>query len=112
MIGKEIKGKRETKDRTKQEIRKYKRHGSKLIDGEKFVYTHEDIILPIVMSCRVSRTEAIECRSKLGFKQHYIILSKEQSVISKITKLISNEKILVQHSVLGCRMDLYFLSIN
>ena len=27
-----------------------KRHGSKLIDGEKFVYTHEDIIMPIIMS--------------------------------------------------------------
>ena len=27
-----------------------KRYGSKLIDGEKFVYTHEDIIMPIIMS--------------------------------------------------------------
>ena len=43
-------------------MRKYERHGSKLIDGEKFVYTHEDIIVPIIMSWRVSTTEANEFR--------------------------------------------------
>ena len=51
---KEIKGKCETKNPMKQQIRKYKRHSSKLIDGEKFVCTHEDIIMSIIMSCRVS----------------------------------------------------------
>ena len=40
-----------TKNSTKQQIRKDKRHGSKLIDGEKFMYSHEDIIMPIIMSC-------------------------------------------------------------
>ena len=54
-------------------MRKYERHGSKLTDGEKFVYTHEDIIMPIIMSCRVSTPEAIEFRSKLGFKQNNMI---------------------------------------
>ena len=78
-----------------------KRHGSKLIDGEKFVYTHEDIIMPIIMSWRVSAPEETECRSKSLFKQHDTIMSKEQSVITKITKIFSNEKILLQHSVLG-----------
>ena len=33
------------------------------------------------MSCRVSTPEAIEFRSKLGFKHHNIRLCKEQSVI-------------------------------
>ena len=47
------------------------------------------------MSCRASTPEAIEFRSKLGFKQHDIILRKKQSVISKVTKLLSNEKILL-----------------
>ena len=78
-----------------------KRHGSKLIDGEKFVYTHEDIIMPIIMSWRVSAPEEIKFRSKSLFKQHDTIMSKEQSVITKITKIFSNEKILLQHSVLG-----------
>ena len=72
------------------------------------MYTHEDIIMPIIMSCRVSIPEAFEFISKLGFKQYDIILSKEQSVISKITKSFSNEKILLQHSILAYRSDLYF----
>ena len=60
------------------------------------------------MCCRVSTPEAIEFRFKLGFRQHDIILSKEQSMISKVTKLFSNEKILLQHSVLDYKIDLYF----
>ena len=98
-----------TKNPAKQQIRKYKRHGSKLISGEKFVHTYEDIIMSITMICRVSTPKAIEFRSKLGFKQHDIILSKEQLVISKRTKLFSNEKMLQQHSVLGSRIDFIFL---
>ena len=98
-----------TKNPAKQQIRKYKRHGSKLISGENFVHTYEDIIMSITMICRVSTPKAIEFRSKLGFKQHDIILSKEQLVISKRTKLFSNEKMLQQHSVLGSRIDFIFL---
>ena len=105
LVDKESKGRYETKNPTKQQIRKYKRHRSKLIDGKKFVYTHDDIM---IMSCRVSTPEAIECRSKLGFKRNEVMLSIEQSVISKTTKLFSNEKILLQHSALGYRIDLYF----
>ena len=44
------------------------------------MYAHEDIIMPIIMSFRVSTLEAIEFRSKLEFKQHDIMLCKEQSV--------------------------------
>ena len=43
------------------------------------------------MSRTLSTPEAIAFRSKLGFKQHDIILSKEKSVISK-TKLFLIEK--------------------
>ena len=59
------------------------------------------------MSCRVSTPATIEFRSKLGFTRHDIILTKEQSLISKITKLFANQKILLQHSVLDYRIDLY-----
>ena len=44
------------------------------------------------MRFRVSTPEAIGFKSGLGFKQHDITLSKEQSVILKVTKLFSNEK--------------------
>ena len=47
-------------------------------------------------------------RSKLGFKLHDIIMCKEESVTLKIIKVISNEKILLQHSVLNYQIDLYF----
>ena len=60
------------------------------------------------MSRSVSTSEAIKIRSKLGFQQYDLILSEKKSVILKITKLSSNEKILLQHSVLGYRIDLYF----
>ena len=76
-----------------------------MIEAEKFLYTHEDIIMPIIMS---STSEAIKFRSKLGYKKHDITLSKEQSVESKIKKLFSNESILLQHSVLGYKIHLYF----
>ena len=82
LINKEIRGKFGTINLTDKQIREYKRHGSELIDDEKTVHTHENIIIPIIMSCRLSTPKAIEFRSRLGFKQH----DKEQSVISKITK--------------------------
>ena len=108
LIDKEIKSKFYTKNPTNDQIREYKRHGSELIGGEKFMYTREDILMIIIMSFRVSTPKAIEFRSKLGFKERNIILTKERSVISKIAKLFSNEKVLLQHSVLDYKIDLYF----
>ena len=60
------------------------------------------------MNCRVSTPKTIEFISKLRFKQDDMILTKEQSVISKITKLFGKEEILAQHSVLEYKIDLYF----
>ena len=71
----------------------------------KQVCTHEDIIMLIIMTYRVSTPETIQFRSKLGCKQHDLILSKEQSVTSKIAKLFLNEKILLQNSILGYKTD-------
>ena len=47
-------------------------------------------------------------RCKLGFRLHYITMSKEESVTTKIIKTFSNKKILPQHSVLGYQIHLYF----
>ena len=49
LIDKEMKGKFETKNPTNEQLREYKRHGSEVIDGEKFVYTCEDIIMNNVL---------------------------------------------------------------
>ena len=115
LIDKEVKGKFETKNPTDEQIREYKRHGSELIDDEKFMYTREDIIISIIMHCRATNENVIDFRTGLRFKQHYITVKKRQSVAKKIIKLLPNEKILPQHFVLSSQVDLYFytfLSIN
>ena len=59
------------------------------------------------MDCRTSTP--IEFRTKLGFNQHDLIMTKEQSVLTKIIKALEREKILLQHSVLSYKIDLYFV---
>ena len=60
MIDKEIKGKFENRNPTyEQKTKEYKRHGSELIDGKKFMYTREDIIMNIIMGSRVSRQKQL-----------------------------------------------------
>ena len=58
------------------------------------------------MDCRTPT--AIEFRPKLGFKQHDLIVTIEQSVLTKIMKIFASKNILLQHSVLSYRIDLYF----
>ena len=70
------------------------------------MYTRENIIIAI-MHCGGSK--AMEFRSKSGIKQHDTTMTKKQSVTTKIMKLFSNVKILLQHSVLSKKIDLYFL---
>ena len=84
LVDKEIKGKFETNYFTKQQIRKYKTHGSKLIENEKLMYAHKCIIIPVIMHCRVSTPKSIEFRTKLGFNQYDITLAKQQSVSKSV----------------------------
>ena len=62
------------------------------------------------MDCRIP-TE-IEFRSKLGFNQHDIIMTKEKSVLTWIMKIFPSGKILLQHPVLSYKLDLYFPEHN
>ena len=52
LADKEIKGKFKTNNPTNELTKKYKKHGSELIDDGKFVYAHEGIIIPVIMHCR------------------------------------------------------------
>ena len=79
LIDKEVEGRFENKNPTNEQIREYKRHVSELIDYEKLMYTHEDIIMPIIMHCRVSKLEAIEFKTRLRFNQHDLIMTKTVS---------------------------------
>ena len=52
LVDKEFKGKFKIKKLTDEQIKKYKRYESELINVEKFVYAHEVIIIPVIMHCR------------------------------------------------------------
>ena len=108
LVYKEIKGRFETNYLTKQQIKKYERHGSEFIQGTKFVFAHERIIIPIIMHYRVSTPKATEFKSKLGFNQYDITLTKEQSVLRSIMDAFKRENMQTQYSVLGYRTDFYF----
>ena len=47
-------------------------------------------------------------RTFLGFKEHDIILTKEQSVLKSIMDALEGENMQTQYSVLGYEIDLYF----
>ena len=79
----------------KKQIRECKRHESELIDDEKYMYTHDDIRMSIIMNCRVSTPETVGFRSRIGFKQDDMILTKKQSV----KHYLQNKKLMLQHSV-------------
>ena len=59
------------------------------------------------MDCRT--TPAVDFKARLGFSQHDPIMTQEQSILSKIVTLFAAEEIILQHSVLGYRIDAYFL---
>ena len=48
-------------------------------------------------------------RCKLGFTLHVITMSKEELVTIKIIKTFSNEKVLLEYSILDYQIGLYFL---
>ena len=58
------------------------------------------------MDCRT--TPAVNFKTRLGFNQHDPIMTQEQSVLSKIVTLFAAEKKILQHNVLGYRIDAYF----
>ena len=59
------------------------------------------------MDCRT--TPAVEFRSRLCFKNQDPITTQEQSVLTKISKAFSAEEIIFQYSILGFKIDAYFL---
>ena len=52
-------------------------------------------------------TAVVKFRAKLGIDQHDTILTKENSIGSKIMKVFSDEKIIGQYFVWNERIDLY-----
>ena len=90
--------------KTKKQKRIYKKLGKEFIPGLVGIYIWNDLILSVITHFILPTT--VEFRAKLGFKQLYIIMSKKQSVLTKVIKLFAREKIL------HYKIDLYFLRIN
>ena len=66
----------------------------KNLQKNKFKYIKHGLLMGLFTTPTV-----IEFRSKLGFKQYDLIMTKEQSVVMRITKIFAREEILLQHSV-------------
>ena len=60
------------------------------------------------MNCRVSTPKEIEFRSKLGFNQYHITLTKEQPVSKSVIDAFEGETMQTQYRVLGYQIDFYF----
>ena len=58
------------------------------------------------MDCRATLTHKF--RTGLGFKQYDVILTKEQSVLTKMMSSLEEENVQTQYNVLSSRVDLYF----
>ena len=106
LVYKEIKGKFKTNNLTAEQIKKYKIHGPELIDGEKFMYAHEGVIIPVTMHSRTPES----CKSKRNFwfKLHDVINCKKQTVLESIKDAFEREDTQNQYTVIGYRTDLYF----
>ena len=58
------------------------------------------------MYCRT--TSAVNFRTRLGFNQYDPLMTQEQPKLSKIVTVFAVEEIILQHNVLGYRIDAYF----
>ena len=82
-----------------KQIKKYKRHGSELIDGEKFMQAHEGIIVPVIMHWRTP--ESCKFKRSSGFKLHDVITCKEQTVLKSVKDSFERRNRQTQYIVLG-----------
>ena len=112
----------QSKNPTEEQIRKYKRSEKELDkkSNSSFKYVCSDLMSKIIKNCRgvkkskdgIKRKEKEKdrknFRSALYLKEHDIIITKEDSVISKIMKVFAKKKMKLQHSVLNYYIDVYF----
>ena len=102
LVRKEIHGAFNTKNPTEEVVWDYK---ARFNDS---LYIVGDLTLKIIMHCNLSSEQTEKFRSELGFRQHDIIMTKEQSVWKSIKDEFEGENMQTQYSVLGYKIDLYF----
>ena len=50
---------------------------------------------------------AVKFRKKLGFNQYKVVMTQEQSVLTKLDRYFNTEDKIFEHFVLGYRTDMY-----
>ena len=96
--------------RTQYYSSEYKRKSYEIQDCEDYqpcrMFLKEELAVTIMMDTRT--TKAVEFRAKFKINQHDPVLTKEQSIGSKIVKAFPKEKIKEQFFVLNEKIDFYF----
>ena len=111
--------------RCDKDFKKYKRSLQEITgnmhDNMKDKYIRNDIAENIIENCRgVKKTkdnlnksnkeqQRQNFRLLLGFNEQDVFFSKEQSVLNKLLEAFLREEIYQQYSVLGLKIDLYFV---
>ena len=63
------------------------------------IFVEKELTIKVILDCRT--TAAHKFRTRLGFKQYDVILTKEQSVLTKTKNSFKGESIQTQYYVLG-----------
>ena len=78
----------------------HRNHRYELVDEPKKqpnrAFIRKELVTKIIMDCRT--TAAHKFRTRLGFKQYDVILTKKQSVLTKIKSSFEGEYKLAQYS--------------
>ena len=100
--------------RTQYYSSQYKRKRYEIQDCEDYqpcrMFLKEELAVTTMIDTRTSK--AVEFRAKFKINQHDPILTKEQSIGSKVIKAFSNEKTKEQFFVLNEKIDFFPQDIN
>ena len=69
------------------------------------MFLHKELATKVTLECRPA---ACNFRTKLGFKQYDVILTKEQSMLTKIMSSFEGENMQTQYIISGYRISLHF----
>ena len=90
----------------------YRKHRWKLVEESKKqvnrIFIHKKLTVKVIMDCRTTmahKFKTMDCRTRdhkfrtLGLKKYDVILTKEQSVLTKIMSLFEGENMQTQYKV-------------
>ena len=88
----------------------HRKHRYELVEEPKKqvnrIFIDEKLAVKVIMDW--TTTTPHKFRTRLGFKQYEVILTKELSVLTKIMTSFERENLKAQYNVLSYRIDLHF----